>query len=575
MLRVLGLHTLRAEGEDMHDGEVMTRQVELASPDDTLQKAASRIAEQDTGVLQWWQRSVIYQVYPLSFQDTDGDGRGDLPGIIARLDHLSWLGVGAVWLGPVYPSPMADFGYDIADFTDVDPAFGTLDDLDRLIDGLHGRGIKLILDFVPNHTSSTHPWFLESRSARSSPKRDWYVWHDPGPDGGPPTNWLSRFGGSAWEFDARTGQYYYHAFLKDQPDLNWRNPQVRHAMADVLRFWMRRGVDGFRADAAAVLIEDDRLRDEPPNPEFTEDRPPPERLRHVFTDCRPETLDHLTELREVLDEFPDRVLLGEVDTSPDCIADFYGGDRPRLHLPLNYCLLDTAWDACSIEHAIRSYLDTLPPDAWPCWLLGSHDKPRIAGRIGQAQARVGAMLLLTLPGTPIIYAGDEIGIGDVPIRPEQVRDPFERQVPDYGLNRDPSRTPMCWDPSPTAGFTSGKPWLPVGGDAERCNAEVQRADERSLLTLYRRLIALRGVNPALLAGSYEPVCARGSVLTYWRSLGDLRMFVALNLGGASEEVAFVGEGKVRLSTHLDRQSEWMHRTVCLRAHEGVIVEAGE
>jgi alpha-glucosidase len=505
------------------------------------------------GGLRWWQQALVYQIYPLSFQDSNGDGLGDLPGIAARLDHLSWLRVGAVWLSPIHPSPMADFGYDVADFTGVDPRFGTLDDLDRLIAALHARNIRLILDFVPNHTSSEHPWFVESRSSRVNPKRDWYIWRDPAPGGGPPNNWLSRFGGSAWEFDPSTGQYYYHAFLKQQPDLNWRNPQVRRAMAEVLRFWMRRGIDGFRVDAAAVLAVDTLLRDDPPNPEFREgETPPPERFERVYTDDRPVTLEYLTGLHEVLDEFADRVLLGEVDTSGDRIADFYGCERPRLDLPLNYRLLDTPWEPRAIADTIWEYLGALPSGAWPCWLIGSHDKPRIASQIGAAQTRLTAMLLLTLPGTPILYAGDEIGMGDVPVPSNQARDPFERRLPGYGLNRDPERAPMRWDASEHGGFTTGEPWLPVGEDISACNVEVQREDERSLLALYRRLIEFRRNEAALRTGSYEPSDGSGKVLAYWRWLDGRRIFVALNFADAEEELALPSPGQVRLSTHLER-----------------------
>jgi alpha-glucosidase len=525
--------------------------------------------------LTWWQQGVIYQIYPLSFQDTDGDGCGDLPGILRRLEYLSWLGVDAVWLSPIYPSPMEDFGYDISDYTNVHPLFGTLDDLDRLTAELHERKIRLILDFVPNHTSSAHPWFLDSCSARTNPKRDWYIWCDPAPDGGPPNNWLSRFGDSAWELDGQTGQYYYHAFLKTQPDLNWRNPEVRRAMADILRFWMRRGVDGFRIDAAAVLAEDALLRDDPPNPDFCKDTPPPERFQRVYTDNRPECLRYLAELHAVTDKFPDRVLLGEVDTAEDQVAQFYGCDQRCLDLPLNYRLLDTSWDAASLRAVIGSYLDALPPHASPCWVIGSHDKPRIASRIGAAQARLAAMLLLTLPGTPILYAGDEIGMGDVPIPPDQALDPFEHRVPGYGLNRDPERAPMCWDSGPAAGFTSGDPWLPVGDNAERCAVSTLRRDEHSLLNLYRRLIAYRRTEPAILGRCWEPEPGHGDILAYWRCVGSRRIFVALNLGDQDEELVLGCAGEVSLSTHLDRPTEGLKGNARLRPHEGVIIATGQ
>jgi alpha-glucosidase len=303
-------------------------------------------------------------------------------------------------------------------------------------------------------------------------------------------------------------------------------------MADVLRFWMDRGIKGFRVDAAAVLAIDTLLRDDPPNPGFREgETPPPERFERVYTDDRPVTLEYLAGLHEVIEEFPDRVLLGEVDTSGDRIGDFYGCDRRRLDLPLNYRLLDTEWEARAIADTIQDYLDALPPGAWPCWVLGSHDKPRIASRIGPAKTRLAAMLLLTLPGTPIFYAGDEIGMGDVPVPSAQARDPFERCVPGYGLNRDPERAPMRWDASANAGFTTGEPLLPVGRGIEACNVEAERNDERSLLALYRRLIAIRQDEPALRAASYEPFDGGRNVLGYCRSVDDRRMCVFPQLRG--------------------------------------------
>lgn len=281
--------------------------------------------------LKWWQRAVIYEIAPVSFQDSNGDGKGDLPGLIRRIDYLQWLGADAVWLTPIYLSPMLDLGYDIADFCAIDPVFGTMQDFERLVDMLHARDMRLILDFVPNHTSDRHPWFKESRASRSNPKRD--VWADAGPNGGPPNNWLSRFGGSAWQWDEHTEQYYYHSFLIEQPELNWRYPEVRSAMADVLRFWLRRGVDGFRTDASAVLVEDKLLRDDPPNPDANADTPPPQRLKRVFTDDRRESMANLEEIRQVVDEFDDRVLAAEVQGTTDHIGRFYGQERPRFPAP--------------------------------------------------------------------------------------------------------------------------------------------------------------------------------------------------------------------------------------------------
>jgi alpha-glucosidase len=524
----------------------------------------------DSG-LEWWKCCSIYQIYPRSFQDSNGDGVGDLSGLLARVDYLAWLGVGAVWLSPVYRSPMADFGYDISDYVDIDPLFGTFKDFDRLLRALHQREIRLILDVVPNHTSDRHASFVESRSSRYNPRRDWYIWADPGPEGGPPNNWLSRFGGSAWEWDERTRQYYYHAFLREQPDLNWHNPEVRNAFADVLRFWLGRGVDGFRVDASAVLAEDPLLRDDPPNPEFDGETPPPERFKRIFTDARPETMCYIEELRAAVDEFPNRVLLGEVQGGIDRIGQFYDGERPRFHLPLNFLLLDTEWNAGSLTGAIDQYINAIPDTAWPVWILGSHDKPRIATRIGLKQARIAAMLLFTLHGTPIFYAGDEIGMPDAEIPPEEALDPFEILVPGYGLNRDPERAPMRWDGSDKAGFTVGKPWLPIGEDVKDRNVAGQRGDSQSLLTLYRQLIALRQKEPALLIGQYQPLRSQGDVLLFERCSHDNCLLIGLNISDTSQTVSLRSGGVLRLNTHVDRIDEPVASKLVLRANEGVVL----
>lgn len=524
------------------------------------------------GELQWWQRAVFYEITPVSFQDSNGDGKGDLPGLIARIDYLEWLGIEAVWLTPFYRSPMLDLGYDISDFCGVDGLFGNMEDFDRLLALLHQRDIRLILDFVPNHTSDQHPWFQESRSSRVNPKRSWYVWADGGPDGAPPNNWLSRFGGSAWRWDDSTGQYYYHSFLAEQPDLNWRNTEVRRAMADVLRFWLRRGVDGFRVDASAVLIEDELLRDDPPNPTATSKTPPPQRLKRVFTDDRRESMECLEDLRQVLDAFPDRVLAGEVQGKTDRIGHFYGGERPRFHLPLNFVLLDGPWDALSLQANIDAYLNAIPRTAWPDWVIGGHDKRRVASKIGQAQARILAMLLLTLPGTPFLFAGDELGMEEVPIPRDRIQDPFEKLLPGYGLNRDPQRTPMQWDPSHAAGFTEGNPWLPVGRNFADRNVTRLQADTRSVLWLYRRLIELRRREPTLTRGEYVPLKSQHGVLSYKRVWAGREMLVALNLMADPRRLGHDTAGRLCLSTYLDRPDEiGVEDRFLLRGDEGVMI----
>jgi alpha-glucosidase len=518
----------------------------------------------------WWQAGTIYQIYPRSFQDSNGDGIGDLAGIVGRLPYLRQLGVDAIWLSPIFPSPMADFGYDISDYIGVDPIFGTTDDFDALVAAAHSHGLKIILDLVPNHTSDQHPWFSESRSSRNNPKRDWYIWRDPKPDGSAPTNWMSEFGGSAWQYDETTQQYYYHAFLDRQPDLNWRNPAVRHAIYDVMRFWMRKGVDGFRVDVIWHLIKDAEFRDNPSNPNFTSGRPPHEAVLPLYSTDRPETLDVVTEMRGVVDEFEDRVLIGEVYLPLERLVAYYGKDLSGAHLPFNFALLSAPWNSSAISDLIGRYEAALPLGAWPNWVLGNHDRPRVASRVGEAQARVAAMLLLTLRGTPTLYYGDEIGMKQVPIAPDQVQDPFEKNVPGIGVGRDGCRTPMQWGASENAGFTTGAPWLPLDTDYHEKNAAVLAADPHSILSLYVKLIDLRKRMPELVFGSYEPVTASDNVLAYRRVYDDQTLLIALNLGGEPASL-HVEAGEILLATGLDRKSENVSGPLELAGNEGVIV----
>ena len=520
----------------------------------------------------WWQRGTVYQVYPRSFKDANGDGVGDLRGIVSRLDYVRWLGVDAVWISPIYPSPMKDFGYDVSDYTGVHPLFGSLEDFDELVAAAHARELKVILDFVPNHSSDRHPWFMESRGSRASPRRDWYIWRDAAPDGGPPNNWLSCFGGSAWEYDAPSGQYYYHAFLKEQPDLNWRNPAVVDAMMDVLRFWLDRGVDGFRVDVLWHLVKDDGFRDNPPNPAWREGMDPFQQLVPLYTTDRPEVHGIVNRMRRVFDEYPDRVIIGEIYLPIERLVQYYGADLAGAHLPFNFQLISAKWDARHLAKLIADYEAALPEGAWPNWVLGNHDQHRIASRVGPAQARVAAMLLLTLRGTPTLYYGDEIGMRDVEIPPARVQDPFEKNVPGKGLGRDPERTPMQWCDEPHAGFSDSEPWLPVAPDYARVNVEAQRDDPRSMLTLYKQLIGLRRGEPALEVGRFEPVECAGDVLAYVRRAraGESDFLVALNLGPRPHSLPLPA-GTIALSTHLDRQGERVEGTLALRADEGVVV----
>jgi alpha-glucosidase len=522
----------------------------------------------------WWKHGVIYQIYPRSFQDANGDGIGDLSGILERLDYCARLGVDALWLSPLYPSPMADFGYDVSDYTNIHPMFGTLAQFDHLVAEAQRRGLRVILDFVPNHTSDQHPWFVSSRSSRSSPQRDWYLWRDPAPDGGPPNNWLSNFGGSAWELDELTGQYYYHAFLKQQPDLNWRNSEVRAAMHDVLRFWLDRGVAGFRVDVLWHLIKDSDWRDNPPNPSYRPGAPPHHAQVPLYTTDRPEVQAIVCGLRKVVDEYPGCVLIGEIYLPLERLVAYYGANLDGVHLPFNFQLLQSAWDARGLATLIDQYEGALPRGGWPNWVLGNHDNPRIASRVGIAQARVAAMLLLTLRGTPTLYYGDEIGMVDVPIPHERVQDPYEKNVPGLGLGRDPCRTPMQWDATPNAGFTTGEPWLPLSDNYPVVNVQAADADPVSILSLYRRLLELRRAHPALSAGDYEPVAMTGDLLAYLRRTTSERFLVALNLGEGPYALSLSSlrmSGRIVLSTHLDRVDTTGDDTINVRANEGLII----
>lgn len=532
----------------------------------------------------WWERGVIYQIYPRSFADAGGDGVGDLPGIISRLDYLEWIGLDVVWLSPFYPSPMADFGYDISDHCDVDPMFGGLSDFDELLEKAHERGIRVIVDLVPNHTSDEHRWFQESRSSRDNPRRDWYVWRGPvpgGPGGGPPNNWESIFGGGgAWEWDEHTGQYYLHTFHIKQPDLNWENPEVRRAMYDVMRFWLDKGVAGFRIDALPPVAKDPELRNDPPNPDWTPNSPPSERLLRVNSEDAPEIIEVVREMRAVTDEYDgERVLIGEAYLPLDRLMEYYGAETGSkmdgLQLPFNFgLLLVPEWGTQEVESVIERYEDALPGGAWPNWVLGNHDNPRVASRIGPAQVRNAQMLLLTLRGTPTCYYGDEIGMLDAEIPSELAQDPQGVNRPDY--NRDPERTPMQWDASPNAGFCAknAEPWLRIP-EHETVNVQAQQDDPHSTLTLFRRLIELRRQLPALTSGSYRRLDTEDeNILAYIREHEGQHVLVVLNFGSqpATLDLSHTGAaGETLCSTHLDRDGRVDLKRIHLRPDEGMLV----
>ncbi|WP_114783650.1 alpha-amylase family glycosyl hydrolase [Botryobacter ruber] len=526
----------------------------------------------------WWQEGVFYQIYPRSYQDSNSDGVGDLRGIIKRLDYLKWLGINAVWISPIYPSPMADYGYDIADYTGIHPLFGNMDDFDELLKEVHARGMKLILDLVPNHTSDQHPWFLESKSSKDNPKRDWYIWKDAKPDGSPPNNWLSVFGGSGWEWDETTQQYYFHAFLKEQPDLNWRNPEVHEAMYDVMRYWLDKGVDGFRVDVMWHMVQDEQFRDNPPNPNYEPHMATYEQLMPVFSTDQPEVHDIVREMRRVLDSYDERMMIGEIYLPIHKLMTYYGSENDGAHLPFNFLLLSIPWNSEHIASEIAIYEGALPDGGWPNWVLSNHDQPRITSRVGEAQARIAAILLLTLRGTPTIYYGDEIGMRDVPIPPDEVQDPQGLNMPDLNLSRDPARTPMQWEDATNAGFSDAKPWLRLPEYYRRKNVKVQQNDPYSMLTLYRRLIQLRHEEKALNVGDYVPVYSDKQVLAFIRQYHEQRLLVVLNLTHRPSYFRVKNmtlKGTVILATAPEREGNTVEDYFSLGGDEGIIVRLEE
>jgi alpha-glucosidase len=515
--------------------------------------------------LSWWKHAVIYQIYPRSFQDSNDDGIGDLNGIRNRLAYLVDLGIDAIWISPIYPSPMADFGYDVADYCGIDPVFGTMDDFDRLLQEVHHHGLRLILDFVPNHTSDRHPWFLESGSSRNNPMRDWYIWRDQ------PNNWQSHFGGSAWEFDELTGQYYLHEFLKEQPDLNWRNPAVKSAMFDALRFWLRKGVDGFRVDVMWLMIKDDQFRDNPPNPAYTIGQGSRAQFLPIYDADRPEIHGLVAEMRHVLEEFGDRVLIGEIYLPIPRLMDYYGQELRGANLPLNFQLLQSVWTADELAHTIQVYISALPAGAWPNWVLGNHDQSRIASRIGLTKARAAALLLLTLPGTLTIYNGEELGMQNVPIPPDKVQDPAEKRQTGIGMGRDPERTPIPWDNSPSCGFSSGTPWLPIGDANRPVNVRSSRSNPDSMFALYQRLLRLRRDEPVLVSGRLTDMSVTDGVLQFLRSDGNTRIHICLNFAEETRELS-VERGIVVGCTDLHRQGEPAIGKIRLEPVQGIVIK---
>lgn len=525
----------------------------------------------------WWRDGIIYQIYPRSFADSNQDGFGDLPGITQHLAYLADLGVDAIWLSPVYPSPDADFGYDIQDYCAIDPRYGSLADFQQLVREARKMGIHVIMDLVFNHTSDQHPWFLDSKSSRDNPHRDWYLWKAPAPGRRPPNNWQSVFGGSAWEFDPGTEQDYLHLFLKQQPDLNWRNPEVQSTILNVVRFWLDQGVDGFRLDVFNAYYKSAKFENNPPTLGIRGF----ERQKHIHDIDQPEMFPLLKEFRSLLDQYPERFSVGETFLPTPEKAALYVGPQ-ALHAAFDFTFLESGWNPEKILAAIRRWEKALGPDNWPNYVLNNHDVPRIATRCHfdeqDARGKVAATLLLTLRGTPFLYAGEEIGMRDIPLRRSEILDPPGKRYWPFYKGRDGCRSPMQWNSQPYAGFSSTSPWLKVHPNYLKRNVEIQLEQENSLLNYYRRLIRLRRTTSALQSGSFQliPQASR-DLIVYERRDSSAAMLILLNFSHhrrtATLHADQAGEWKFHLSS-CRNALQTGQETLTLLPDEAIILEKG-
>jgi alpha-glucosidase len=500
----------------------------------------------------WWRGAVIYQIYPRSFQDSNGDGIGDLRGILMRLPHVASLGVDAIWISPFFKSPMRDFGYDVSDYRDVDPMFGTLEDFDAVIAEAHRLGLKVMIDLVLSHTSDEHPWFRESRASRYNPRADWYVWADPSPDGTPPNNWLSIFGGSAWMWDTRREQYYMHNFLAEQPDLNFHNPEVQEALLAATRFWLERGVDGFRLDTINFYFHSAGLESNPPLPRESRDYStapsvnPYNYQDHIYDKSRPENLEFLRRFRALLDEYPGKAAVGEVGDAQrglEVVAAYTGGGE-RVHMCYSFDFLGPVKVTAERVRQVLETFGAVAADGWSCWAVSNHDVVRTASRWTAGEAdphvylKIVAALLMSLRGSVCLYQGEELGLPEADLAFEDLQDPYGiRFWPEF-KGRDGCRTPMVWDShQPNAGFSGGKPWLPVPAEHITLAVNTQEGNEASMLEHYRRMLAFRAAHPALVKGAIRFLAAEGDVVAFERELGGERLLCAFNLGAGEASLS--------------------------------------
>ena len=530
----------------------------------------------------WYKRSVVYQIYPLSFKDSHADGVGDLEGIIQKLDYLNdgtknSLGIKAIWFSPVYPSPMEDAGYDISNYEDISYLFGDLKTFDRLIFECKKRGIHVIMDLVGNHTSSRHGWFLESRASKENSKRDWYVWKDPKQGGGPPNNWLSVFGGSAWEFDKKTGQYYLHSFLHSQPDLNWRNDEVKKEMKKVMKFWIERGVDGFRVDAFYHFIEDPLYRDDPPNDDYVPGDNVYNSLRHIHSKGRVQIPEAMKIFKETLDENPHVFIVNEVYVDLVRLEEMYRIGESERYVPFNFNFIAMPWEAGVYKKFIDDFEASLRPHDTPTYVFGNHDVSRLASRVGKNRVRSAALLLLTLRGIPFIYYGDEIGMENGIMPPdsgEHSPGKPSKRVPIFNFGRDAERTPMQWDDSTFGGFSTHEPWLNLITNYKTVNVKNQSDDSKSLLSLYKTLIHFRNSSKTLQFGGYTPMSAKSKdVFMFMREYADEKLLVIINFSNKKCEESLPGKAEVICNTFIDRQTgEKISGKITLRPNEGYLLK---
>ncbi len=528
----------------------------------------------------WWKHGTIYQIYPRSFNDSNGDGIGDINGIIEKLDYLADLGIDGIWLSPIYKSPMYDFGYDISDYRSIDPAFGTMDDFKKLIKEAHKRKIHIIMDMVINHSSHQHPWFVESRSSRDNPKRDWYIWRD-GKKGKYPNNWMAAFGGHAWEWDEKTSQYYLHLFLKEQPDLNWRNDELKKAVFDEIRFWLDLGVDGFRLDVINYIVKDAAFRDNP----YWLHKTNPRRhdmQRHDYDRNRPETHEILKDLRRLMDEYGETMTVGEIYPNegvmePETSAAYLGSGSDELHLAFDFSPIYAKFRAVDFKRILSRWYEAIPHGGWPCHVLSNHDQSRSMTRLAKgnpARAKVLLAMLLTQRGTPFLYYGEEIGMTDGKIRKREIVDPVGKKYWPLHPGRDPERTPMQWNDSDGAGFTTGKPWLPIAGTHKTVNVAAQENNPDSLLAFTRRLLKLRRENEALYAGSWQLIDSHTELLVYARGGKSGAFMVILNFAEKTRTISIddPGNWQVALGTHRDREATLSGEALSLSSLEVLILQ---